>query len=247
MSDTVLLADASQTIRALARLTLSSEPVQLVTAASGQQALELLRAERPGVVIADVRLPDIDGYQLCRLVRERDPQVRFVLLTPEYLPVDEALAAEVGVSATLQKPFERRSLLAALRGGGAPIPPPPVAPAPLPARPSAAPLPAEPAPAPAAPPAPPSAAELSEAVTAALPDVVARLLPAALDAALPALVERALARLLDDALRAALKERLPGGGAEMRSLVEPVVWKTVPALAEQLIKEEIARLTEEAE
>lgn len=245
MTETVLLADSSQTIRALARLTLASEALHLVTAASGQQALDALRAERPGVVIADARLPDIDGYQLCRLVRERAPDVRFVLMSPEYLPVDETLAAEVGVHATLLKPFERRSFLAALRAAeNAPARPPASHP---PARAGAVPTRAPSATPDPAPAEPPSAESIAEAVTAALPALLERLLPAAVERALPAAIAAAFPAALDAPLRAAVAERLAADGSEMRSLVEPVVWKTVPALAEQLIKEEIARLTEDVE
>jgi CheY-like chemotaxis protein len=233
MTQKVLLADASQTIRALARLTLSSEPVELLTAASGRQALDLIRSERPAVVVADARLPDIDGYQLCRLAREREPGLRFVLLSPEYLPVDEALAAEVGVSASLRKPFDRRTLLGALgRDAGAASSPGAVA---GPLRPAAPPTGAAPGPDPAA------------LVAAALPALVERLLPGLVEAALQTALSAALPRLLDERLRALFRERFSADGDELRALVEPVVWKTVPALAEQLIKEELKRLTDEVE
>ena len=222
--DTVLLADASKTIRALARLNLSGAGVSLLTAENGPQALEVFRAERPRVVIADAMLPEIDGYQLCRLVRERDPATRFVLMAPDYLPVDGALAEEVGVDANLTKPFDRQSLTAALgqTPGGEPRGAKPV-PAAGPRRASAP----EPPPAAAGIDEERLATLVSERVADMLPDLVREILPAA--------------------LATALAELPPSVAATLTETMEPVIWKTVPALAEQLIKEEIARLTDEVE
>ncbi len=240
-AQTVLLADESQTIRALFRLTVAGQGIQVLTASTGQEALQLVRSRRPQLVLADVRLADLDGYEFCRLVRESDPTVRVVLMAAHQVPYDAQLSREVGAVGFLRKPFDRRALAEWLRPAAA----------------DAAPSPGEPPPArflshePGGPvaPAPPRAAtgevelrraaadgagvspvDLAAAVTAAVERQLAEALPRAVEAALPAAVGAALERLAPTALKAVL---------------EPIVWKIVPALAEQMIKEEIERLTAE--
>lgn len=218
---TVLFADQSQTMRALARLYLTDLPYELVTADNGRRALELARSTHPSVVIADVLLPEIDGYELCRTLRESDPNVTVFLTHAEYVPVERGLAETVGAADVLRKPLEQAVLLAALaesKGAGAPPTPP---------------TPSSQAPSPA------SSLDMEEALNAALPGLVAEMLPSLLDERLERLVEEVVGRAAADPESAL--------GARVHATVEKVVWKTVPSLAEELIKEAIERLTAEAD
>lgn len=93
----------------LLTLTLRQEGYRLVTAADGDSALALARAERPALVLLDWTMPGIDGLAVCRAIRaDADPRVRalpVVLLTARAAAEDTAAGFASGVTDYLTKPF----------------------------------------------------------------------------------------------------------------------------------------------
>jgi CheY-like chemotaxis protein len=125
----LLLADDSVTIQRVIELTFADEDVQVLAVGDGQQAIERVKAERPDIVLADVGMPERDGYEVAAYIKN-DPQLAHIpvlLLTGAFEPVDEVRARAVGCDGVLVKPFEPqmvisrvRDLLAGNREGGKP-------------------------------------------------------------------------------------------------------------------------------
>lgn len=125
MSETILVADDSLMVREAAVAALESRGARLETVQDGEEALAVLRERAPGLLVADVHLPGVDGYELCRAARELRSNVPVVLLVGTFEPFDEKAARDAGVTAVLRKPFaagdlrERvESLLGPAPGGG---------------------------------------------------------------------------------------------------------------------------------
>ena len=104
----VLVADDSLVMRRLLEASLAGWGYEPVTAADGQQAIARIEQERPDIVLADVGMPERDGYEVAEFVK-RTPhlaQIPVVLLTGAFEPIDEARARAVGCDGVLVKPFE---------------------------------------------------------------------------------------------------------------------------------------------
>jgi DNA-binding response OmpR family regulator len=113
----MLIAEDDPLLRPLLLATFRTSGLRLLTASEGTQALNLARSERPDLVLLDVGLPELDGYQVCRAIKA-DPgtaQIRVVMLTARAGPADQQLAAEAGADAFLTKPFSPAELLAAVQ------------------------------------------------------------------------------------------------------------------------------------
>ncbi len=113
MPKTLLLADDSVTIQKVVGITFANEDVDLVTAPNGDDALRKARELKPDLVMADIGMPGLDGYELCAAIR-REPELASIpvlLLTGTFETYDEERAAEVGASAYIAKPFEAQALI----------------------------------------------------------------------------------------------------------------------------------------
>jgi CheY-like chemotaxis protein len=98
MSHKLLLADDSVTIQRVIELTFADEDVQVVVVGDGRQAIERVRAERPDIVLADVGMPERDGYEVAAFIKN-DPelaQIPVLLLTGAFEPLDEGRARAAG-------------------------------------------------------------------------------------------------------------------------------------------------------
>lgn len=113
MAKTLLLADDSVTIQKVVGITFANEDVELVTAPNGDDALRKVKELKPALVMADIGMPGLDGYELCAAIRA-EPQIAHtpvLLLTGTFETYDEQRAAEVGASAYIAKPFEAQALI----------------------------------------------------------------------------------------------------------------------------------------
>jgi DNA-binding response OmpR family regulator len=90
------------------------EGFQVSTAVDGVQALEVARREQPAVVILDVMLPRLDGFDVCRALR-RDSTVPILMLTARDEEIDRVVGLELGADDYLTKPFSVRELLARVK------------------------------------------------------------------------------------------------------------------------------------
>ncbi|HEX6190341.1 MAG TPA: response regulator [Pyrinomonadaceae bacterium] len=104
----LLLADDSIAIQKVIDLTFTDEGMEVTTVDNGQDALEQLNQCRPDVVLADVFMPNVDGYALCRYIKEnkRFQDVPVMLLVGSFEPFDEAEAKRAGADDVVTKPFQ---------------------------------------------------------------------------------------------------------------------------------------------
>jgi DNA-binding response OmpR family regulator len=124
----VLLVDDDDALLDVLALAFEEAGHVVARARDGRQALEAIRSQRPDVVVSDVNMPHVDGFTLCRRLRESGDGLPLVLLTSRDSEIDEALGLEIGADDYVTKPFSTRVLLARvaallrreeLRAGGA--------------------------------------------------------------------------------------------------------------------------------
>ncbi len=110
---TVLVVDDEQSIVDLVRFTLEDEHVHVVEAADGLQALEVARAHLPDLIFLDVQMPRLNGYEVCRRLRQEADmgKTKIVMLTAASQEVDRARGQAAGVDEYLTKPFSPLKLL----------------------------------------------------------------------------------------------------------------------------------------
>jgi DNA-binding response OmpR family regulator len=111
---TVLVVDDEKNIVQLARLYLTSEGYQVETAFNGVDALEKARAKRPDLVVLDLMMPEMDGWEVCRRLRQ-DSDVPIIILTARGDDVDKILGLELGADDYMTKPFNPRELVARVK------------------------------------------------------------------------------------------------------------------------------------
>jgi DNA-binding response OmpR family regulator len=110
----VLVVDDEANIRDLAQMYLEKEGFQVVTAVGGQQALDQIRHQRPSLMVLDLMLPEIDGWEVCRRVRANS-DLPIIMLTARDDDVDKIIGLELGADDYLTKPFNPRELVARVR------------------------------------------------------------------------------------------------------------------------------------
>src|SRR5262245_43877925 len=113
MSKKLLLADDSVTIQRVIELTFADEDVAVTAVGDGRQAIDRLRTDRPDIVLADVGMPERDGYEVAAFIKN-DPQlahIPVILLTGAFEPLDETRARSVGCDGVLVKPFEPQMVI----------------------------------------------------------------------------------------------------------------------------------------
>ena len=117
MPRTLLLADDSQVIHGLVERGLAGQDIILIASREGSDAIEIARSLRPDIVLADVNLPGINGYEVCEALKQ-SPELRgvpIVLMTGAFDPYDPAKARAVGADDHITKPFEADILVECLR------------------------------------------------------------------------------------------------------------------------------------
>ncbi|RME00947.1 MAG: response regulator [Calditrichaeota bacterium] len=107
MEKTILVADDSSTIRKLLSLTLKSNGYHVISASDGMEALEILTASKIDLLITDLNMPNIDGYELVRSVRENEiyQSIPIIILSSENESEDIQKGLQVGANSYLVKPF----------------------------------------------------------------------------------------------------------------------------------------------
>jgi CheY-like chemotaxis protein len=104
----LLLADDSITIQKVVDLTFADEGVSVVCVNNGREAIERLEEFIPDVVLADVFMPQLNGYEVCEYIKQNEKlkNIPVMLLVGSFEPFDEAEARRVGADDTLTKPFQ---------------------------------------------------------------------------------------------------------------------------------------------
>jgi DNA-binding response OmpR family regulator len=114
MPHLILVVDDEPKVARLARDYLEKNGYRVLMAADGQSALALARREKPDLVILDLMLPNMDGREVCRILR-RESDVPIIMLTALSEEVDQVTGLEIGADDYITKPFSVRALVARVR------------------------------------------------------------------------------------------------------------------------------------
>ena len=113
MPHKLLLADDSVTIQKVIELTFADEDIEVIAVGNGREAIERAPLERPDIVLADVGMPERDGYEVAAFIKRR-PDLKHIpvlLLTGAFEPIDEGRARAAGCDGVLVKPFEPQMVI----------------------------------------------------------------------------------------------------------------------------------------
>jgi len=114
MSRKVLIVDDEKNIVDIVAFNLHKEGYEVLCAYDGQQGLALAQMENPELVLLDIMMPKMDGFEVCRRIRERS-QVPIIMLTARAEEVDKVLGLELGADDYVTKPFSVRELVARVK------------------------------------------------------------------------------------------------------------------------------------
>ena len=113
----LLLADDSVTIQRVIELTFADESVDVIAVGDGKAAIERLTSDPPDIVLADVGMPERDGYEVAEHIKGT-PQLAHIpvlLLTGAFEPIDDKRAKQIGCDGVLVKPFEPQMVISRVR------------------------------------------------------------------------------------------------------------------------------------
>ena len=114
MGATILIVEDDRNIGNLVRTYLERDGYRVVWVRSGEEGLAELQRQRPGLVVLDVGLPGIDGFEVCRRVRDLG-ETPVIMLTARDEEVDRVLGLELGADDYVPKPFSPRELVARVK------------------------------------------------------------------------------------------------------------------------------------
>jgi DNA-binding response OmpR family regulator len=110
----VLVVEDEPTLVETLKYNLTRQGYDVCTVTEGLAALEVARRERPDLIVLDIMLPKLDGFEVCRILR-REMNVPILMLTARVDEVDKVVGLEVGADDYLTKPFSMRELLARVK------------------------------------------------------------------------------------------------------------------------------------
>ena len=114
MSKTILVVDDEKRLVSLVESYLTQEGYRVVSANNGQEALNVARREKPDLIVLDVMMPEMDGYEFMRRHRA-DSNTPIILLTARVDDEEKVIGLEVGADDYMTKPFRPRELVARVR------------------------------------------------------------------------------------------------------------------------------------
>jgi two-component system alkaline phosphatase synthesis response regulator PhoP len=109
----ILVVDDEIYIVHILDFSLGMEGYEVITALDGEQALERMKAERPDLVVLDIMMPKLDGYEVCKAIKSNPTtkQTPVILLSAKGRNVDQKLGFDVGADDYITKPFSPRKLV----------------------------------------------------------------------------------------------------------------------------------------
>lgn len=110
----ILVVDDDQNICELLRLYIEKEGFEVTIANDGRRALECFEAQKPDLIMLDIMLPELDGWQVCREIRKKS-QCPIIMLTAKGEVFDKVLGLELGADDYVVKPFEAKEVVARIK------------------------------------------------------------------------------------------------------------------------------------
>ncbi|RQD73933.1 MAG: DNA-binding response regulator [Candidatus Syntrophonatronum acetioxidans] len=114
MKRKILLVDDEKTLVKALTFNLEKEGYQVIPAYDGEEALKKMEGENPDLLILDLMLPGLDGFEVCRRVR-KNYDIPIIMLTAKGDDIDKILGLELGADDYITKPFNPRELLARVK------------------------------------------------------------------------------------------------------------------------------------
>lgn len=114
----VLVVDDEEYIQHILNFSFGAEGYEVITAADGEEAVTIARSEKPDIIVLDIMMPKMDGYEVCKQIKA-DPQTQnipVILLTAKGREVDRKLGAEAGADDYVVKPFSPGRLIERVEG-----------------------------------------------------------------------------------------------------------------------------------
>jgi len=117
MSKTVLVADDEPSIVVSLEYLLEREGYRVLVARDGEEALAVVQAQRPDLILLDVMMPRMSGFDVCQRIRESSSahDILIVMLTAKGRDIEINKGLELGADAYITKPFSTRELMATVR------------------------------------------------------------------------------------------------------------------------------------
>lgn len=126
MAKKVLIVDDEKAIVDILRYNLQKNEFDTIEAYDGTEALRLARAQDPDIILLDIMLPYMDGFEVCKALREEGNNVPIIMLTAREDETDKVFGLEIGADDYITKPFSIRELMARVRANirrvSAPVP-----------------------------------------------------------------------------------------------------------------------------
>ncbi len=114
MNYNLLIVDDSQDVGRLLELILTRAGYNVVLAEDGREVMKLIKERLPDLVLLDIMLPHMDGYEVCSLIHQEHPSIPVLMLSSLDSQMDMRRSLEVGACEHISKPFDRTLLLAAV-------------------------------------------------------------------------------------------------------------------------------------
>jgi len=105
-NEKILIVDDSKEIRNILSTFLKEEGFKVYTAENGKKALDLIKEKIIDLIITDIRMPEMDGYQLTKKVKEERPRVEIIIMTAYTSIYTEGDIRKIGADDYISKPFE---------------------------------------------------------------------------------------------------------------------------------------------
>jgi two-component system response regulator VicR len=112
---TILIVDDEKSIVDILRFNLVKEGFDTLSAYDGRTGLELARSKSPDLILLDVMLPELDGFSVCRTLREEGSAIPIIMITAREEETDKVLGLELGADDYITKPFSLRELIARVK------------------------------------------------------------------------------------------------------------------------------------
>lgn len=114
MAEKILIVEDDPNLLETLKYNLKKESYEVFTAADGEQALEIARIEKPDLILLDIMLPKLSGYEVCRILR-KEMTSPIIMLTAKTDEIDKIVGLEIGADDYVTKPFSMRELIARVR------------------------------------------------------------------------------------------------------------------------------------
>lgn len=113
--ETILLVDDEPHIVELGQMYLEKDGYKILSVGDGKAALQIIKEKKPALVVLDVMLPEMDGFEVCRQLRAENNPVLVLMLTARDEDIDKIVGLELGADDYMTKPFNPRELVARVK------------------------------------------------------------------------------------------------------------------------------------